>query len=129
MKILVVEDDVDQLSLRALVLASSGFETFEACDSASALQIAGEQAPGCAILDLRLPTEKAGLELIRRFRDLDAQLWIVVLTGADAARFKKLPEAALVNDVLTKPVCSADLVAKLKAIKPKPRSFTAGAGG
>lgn len=127
MKILVVEDDLDQLSLRALVLARSGFETFEASDAASALKIAGEHAPQCAVVDLRLPTEQAGLALIRGFRDLDARLWIVVLTGADPTRFKRLPEAALVNDVFTKPVCSADLIARLKAIKPKPRSFSAGA--
>jgi DNA-binding response OmpR family regulator len=116
MKVLLVDDDQDQLSLRSMVLKRSGFECFEASSAASALEIAVEQAPICAVVDLRLPTESAGLELIRKLKDFDPQLWIVVLTGANPGRFKKLPEAALVSGILTKPVRAAELVASLRAV-------------
>lgn len=119
MKVLLVEDDPDQLYLRSLLLKHCGFECFEASTMASALKIAADQTPRCAMVDLRLPTEGAGLELIRKLRDCDPQLWIVVLTGADPARFRKLPEAALVDDLLTKPVHSAEMVARLNAIPPR----------
>jgi DNA-binding response OmpR family regulator len=119
MKVLLVEDDPDQLYLRSLLLKHCGFECFEASTLASALQVAADQAPRCAMVDLRLPTEAAGLELIRKLRGCDPQLWIVVLTGTNPARFRQLPEAALVNDFLTKPVHSAEMVAKLNAIPPR----------
>jgi DNA-binding response OmpR family regulator len=116
MKIMLVEDDPDQLYLRSLLLRHCGFECFEASTIASALQVAADQRLGCAMIDLRLPTEEAGLELIRKLRNGYPQLWIVVLTGADAARFRRLPEAELVNDLLSKPVHSAEMVARLNAI-------------
>ncbi|HEX4230819.1 MAG TPA: response regulator [Bryobacteraceae bacterium] len=119
MKLLLVEDDPDQLYLRSLLLKHCGFECFEASTISSALQVAADQTPRCAMIDLRLPTEEAGLELIRKLRGWDPQLWIVVLTGTDPARFRNLPEAALVDDLLTKPVHSAEMVAKLNAIPPR----------
>lgn len=119
MRILLVEDDLDQLSLRSHLLTRSGFECSEASTVDAALNLAAEQPPQCAIVDLRLPTESAGLELIRKLRDFDSQLWIVVLTGMDPTRFKQFPEADLVNDLLTKPVRSADMIATLKAIPPR----------
>jgi DNA-binding response OmpR family regulator len=125
MKVLLVEDDADQLALRSLLLKRGGLECCEASTVASAIRIAAEQAPECAVVDLHLPTKSAGLELIRKLRDLDSQLWIIVLTGTDPARFSKLPEAALVNRVLTKPVRSAEMVAILQAIPPN--SLRAGA--
>ncbi|MGC2660879.1 MAG: response regulator [Bryobacteraceae bacterium] len=123
MKVLLVEDDPDQLSLRSLLLQRSGFECFGASAPEAAMEIASRQALDCAILDLRLPTESAGLDLIRQLRASDAQLWIVILSGADPRRFKKLPEALLVNGLLAKPVRSADMIASLKEIPL--RSFDA----
>ncbi|HWF47792.1 MAG TPA: response regulator [Bryobacteraceae bacterium] len=119
MKLLLVEDDPDQLYLRSLLLKHCGFECFEASTISSALQVAAAQMPRCAMIDLRLPTEEAGLELIRKLRDRYPQLWIVVLTGTDPSRFSRLPEAALVNDLLTKPIHSAEMVARLNAIPPR----------
>ena len=123
MKVLLVEDDPDQLALRSLLLKRAGFECFEASAPEAAMEIASRQTLDCAMLDLRLPTESAGLELIRQLRAFDAQLWIVILSGADPRRFKKLPEALLVNGLLAKPVRSAEMIASLKEIPL--RSFDA----
>ena len=116
MRVLLVEDDPDQLSLRSLLLTHSGFECSEACTVDSALKLVEERSPRCAIVDLSLPTVSAGLELIRKLRDFDSRLCIVVLTGMDPAGFQKLPEATLVNSLFTKPFRSAELIATLKAI-------------
>ena len=114
MKILVAEDDSDQLELRSLLLSQSGFETIPAPDSASALQAAATHKPDCAVVDLRFPAEEHGLGLIRELKRLHASMRIIVLTGMNAARFERLPEHALVDEVIEKGASSARLVEIIK---------------
>lgn len=115
MKILVAEDDSDQLELRSLLLSQSGFETIPARDSASALQAAATHKPDCAVVDLRFPAEEQGLGLIRELKRLDASMRIVVLTGMNAGRLERLPENALVDEVIEKGASSARLVEIIRA--------------
>jgi DNA-binding response OmpR family regulator len=114
MKILVVDDDRDQLSLRSMLIERSGFETMEASDGASAMELAAARKPACAVLDLRLPTEDAGLQLIRDLKNLDAAMHLIVLTGGDPQRLGRHPEVKLVDELMTKPASSADLIARLR---------------
>jgi two-component system response regulator PrrA len=114
-KILIAEDDQDQLELRSLLLSQSGFEAIPARDSAAALRAAADQKPECAVVDLRLPGEEHGLGLIRALRALDSAMRIIVLTGVDAARLKRLPENALVDEVIEKGSSSGRLVETIRA--------------
>jgi DNA-binding response OmpR family regulator len=111
----VAEDDQDQLELRSLLLSQSGFEAIPVRDSAAALRAAADQKPECAVVDLRLPAEKHGLSLIRALKALDAAMRIIVLTGTDAARLKRLPENALVDEVIEKGSSSSRLVETIRA--------------
>lgn len=114
MKVLLADDDEDQLHLRALVLAKSGFEIVEATDSAAALEAAAQQKPECAVVDLRFPTQAQGLALIRALKEIDAAIRIIVLTGADVGAFSRLAERSLVDEVIVKGGASARLVTKLR---------------
>jgi DNA-binding response OmpR family regulator len=114
-KVLVAEDDQDQLELRSLLLSQSGFEAIPARDSAAALRAAADFKPECAVVDLRLPAEEHGLGLIRALKALDAAIRIIVLTGMDTTRLKRLPENALVDEVIEKGSSSARLVATIRA--------------
>jgi hypothetical protein len=113
MKVLLTDDDQDQLHLRALVLAESGFDIIEASDSASALKAAKEQKPQCAVVDLRFPTQALGLALIRALKDLDAAMRIIVLTGASPGHLDRVPEKDLIDDVMLKGSGLAQLMTKL----------------
>ncbi|HEY6987634.1 MAG TPA: response regulator [Bryobacteraceae bacterium] len=115
MKVLVAEDDPDQLELRALLLARSGFETIPARDAAAALRAAAAKKPDCAVIDLRFPAEEQGLGLIRELKRLDAAMRIIVLTGASAGHLEKLPEKAMVDEVLMKGSCSSRLIEVIRA--------------
>lgn len=115
MKVLVAEDDQDQLELRSLLLSQSGFEAIPARDSAAALRAAIDQRPECAVVDLRLPAEEHGLGLIRALKALDAAMRIIVLTGMDAARLKRMPENALVDEVIVKGSSSRQLIETIRA--------------
>lgn len=119
MTVLVVDDDPDQLLLRGMLLRQSGFETAEATDLPTALELAETYKPQLAVLDWRLPTEEMGLRLIRQLKTLNPAIRLFVLTGADPSRFSRHAERQLVDDVLLKG-CSAQLTEKLKAAAAQP---------
>ena len=116
MKILVAEDDLDQLSLRCLLLARSGFEALAATDAASAIELAAEHRPECAVLDLRLPTEQCGLQLILDLKTLNPAMHVIVLTGGDGRRLAQSSERTLIDAVMTKGAASTVLIQKLRTV-------------
>lgn len=116
MKVLVAEDDEDQLLVRSMLLRESGFEPIGATDIASAIENAAAHKPECAIIDLRLPTEELGLRLIRELKTLDSSIHVFVLTGGDPRRFSTRAEKDLIDEIVVKGSGSADLIQKLKAL-------------
>jgi uncharacterized protein (TIGR00251 family) len=116
MKVLLADDDKDQLQLRGLLLATSGFETIEVSDGASALQAAEAQRPECAVVDLFFPTEELGLHLIRALKKLNEAIRVIVLTGGDPLRIGRLPEKNLVDEIIVKGSSAGYLLQKLRAM-------------
>jgi len=102
MKLLLADDDADQLELRSITLSSAGYDICAAGDVPTALRMASEESPEAAVVDLRLPTQDLGLQLIRGLKQLNSRLRVIVLTGIDPKQFEKLPERALVEAVFTK---------------------------
>lgn len=98
-RVLVVEDEADQLEMRRLILEQAGYEVVTAQTVAEARErLAGVQV---LLMDLRLPTAEDGMGLIRAAA---GSAKIVVLSGGDV-------DAALgVDEVLTKPCSSKKLL-------------------
>ena len=116
MKILVAEDDADQLSLRCMLLAHSGFETLAAGDAATALALAAEHQPRCAVLDLNLPTSGHGLHLAKQLKQLDPAMHVILLTGGGGRQLAQASASTLVDDVIIKASSFRALIEKLKQI-------------
>jgi ActR/RegA family two-component response regulator len=89
-RVLVVDDDADQLSIRSILLARYGLDPQIALDRPSALQLAEAQEFACAVVDLGLPSEAEGLLLIEGLKALRPSLRVVVLTGRSAGRTKAI---------------------------------------
>ena len=115
MKILLVDDDLDQLSIRAMLLEKSGLEVVKATDAKQARELAAEHRPDCVLMDLNLPTYDEGLALIHDLKATGANLRICILTGSDPQKFRQHPEAKLVDAIFGKPASSAALIRKLKS--------------
>ncbi len=101
-KVLLVDDDHDQLALRSMLLEHHGFEPACASDPEAAIEMARSNQPGVAVVDLRLPTEDQGWRLISRLKQALPEVWIVVLSGSSRTCAANRPESDLVNAWVTK---------------------------
>ena len=121
MRILIADDDSDQLAIRCLLLEQAGFETVAAGSYEEALRAAGQLSPEssatvCALIDLNLPDEASGRRLIRELKRSHPALQVLVLTGSSRARLARMPERELIYDVLEKGQPASQLIEKLRKI-------------
>jgi HAMP domain-containing protein/CheY-like chemotaxis protein/signal transduction histidine kinase len=104
-RLLVVEDNpAEQLSIKELL----GYEDIDVtvvATGAEAVEIVGEQAFDCVVLDLRLP-DISGFDVLERFRDTPSlgDLPVVVFTGKELspdedARLHSLARSVVVKGV------------------------------
>ena len=122
MKVLLADDDQDQLDLRRMVLSKSGYDTIAVTSAAAALEQAKIQHPQCAVIDLKIPTEAIGLGLIRALKAFDTAMRVFVLTGGDPKRIDGLPEKQLVEEVIVKGSSTAYLMKKLGELADNPQA-------
>ena len=102
MRILIIEDEPEVASALAAVLSFEGHSTSVARTGPEGLDRIAAEAPQAVFLDVRLPGT-SGVEVLRRIRQRDLALPVVILTGH--ANNRELAEARElgVTDVLRKP--------------------------
>ncbi|HUQ93432.1 MAG TPA: response regulator [Bryobacteraceae bacterium] len=108
-RILLVDDDKDQLEMRRLLLDQAGHEVQAAGSVEEAERLLDVQTPKLVLMDLRLPRTEDGLTLIRRVRASAPRVKIVVLSGY-LPDLSNLPEEGMVDQVLSKPMRSEKLL-------------------
>src|SRR6516225_7422591 len=88
-RLLVVDDNPDNVLTLSRMLQMCGFEVMSACEGRTALEIAGQFRPEFALLDIGLPSWD-GYEVARRLRavaGLDSTSFIAVTAyGTDEDR-------------------------------------------
>jgi two-component system, OmpR family, KDP operon response regulator KdpE len=111
-KILVVDDEPPIRKLLRTGLGTQGYEVLEAPNGKAALELLAKK-PDLVILDLGLP-DIEGLELLKRIRDAQSGLPIVVLSsrGDEAGKVAALDLGA--DDYVTKPFGMEELLARLR---------------
>jgi len=112
-RILVVDDEKFVLESMRQLLESEGLRPVTVEDAEGALRVLEAGGIDAVVTDLSLPGE-GGLALLRRVRDLDPNLPVVVLTGVGtvANAVAAMKEGAL--DFLQKPVEPEALLALLR---------------
>ena len=106
-RVLVVDDDRDQLEMRGLILENKGHTVLTASTCAEALERAPEFVPDVVVTDLMLPRVADGEAMIAVLRALSPQTRIVVLSG-----FSGDIEVAT-DAILRKPVRTERLLATI----------------
>jgi Response regulator consisting of a CheY-like receiver domain and a Fis-type HTH domain len=108
--LLLVDDDQIFCQVLGEALSRRGFNVQLAHDVNAALEIARQESPHYAVIDLKLP-RRSGLELVTQLNALDNTIRIVILTGyasiATAVEAIKLGA----THYLTKPADADDIVA------------------
>ena len=110
--ILIVEDEQNIVDILSFNLSREGYQTLEALDGPTGLQLALEQNPDLILLDLGLP-DMDGLELIQEVRSTSA-LPIIVISARTLERSKVAALDLGADDYLTKPFGTAELLARIR---------------
>jgi FixJ family two-component response regulator len=109
----VVDDDADARKATARLLATAGFEARTYDTARGFLDTIDMEAPGCIVLDLRLP-DQSGLELQAALAARGISLPIVFVTGHGAIPDSVRAIQGGAVDFLTKPVDGNILLAAVE---------------
>jgi two-component system KDP operon response regulator KdpE len=111
-KILVVDDEPPIRKLLRMGLTAHGYDVLDASNGKIALEQL-EKKPHLVILDLGLP-DIDGLELLRKIRDRQESLPIVVLSSREDEAGKVAALDLGADDYVTKPFGMDELLARLR---------------
>lgn len=116
MKVLVVDDDLDQASLRCLLIEQIGLRPISASSPETALPLAEHERPQCAIVDLHLPALEDGLRLVRNLKSLNSTMTIFVLTGRAPEELNSYLDQHMIEAVFIKGKAIRPLLERLQTI-------------
>lgn len=113
-KILIVEDDEKIARVIQLELEFESYEVSNAYTGKEALDKCEEESFDLILLDVMIP-ELNGLEVLRRIRQKDETVRIIMLTARDAVMDKVSGLDSGANDYMTKPFEIEELLARIRA--------------
>ena len=111
--ILIVDDEKPIVDILVYNLQKEGYNTLEAGDGATAIDIALKEKPDLILLDIMLP-KMDGLSVCKRIR-LSLNVPILMLTAKDEEIDKILGLEMGADDYITKPFSVRELMARIKA--------------
>ena len=112
--ILIVEDDEKIARVIQLELEFESYEVSNAYTGKEALDKYEEESFDLILLDVMIP-ELNGLEVLRRIRQKDETVRIIMLTARDAVMDKVSGLDSGANDYMTKPFEIEELLARISA--------------
>lgn len=112
-KVLVVDDEQAIIDVLVYNLKKEGYETLEATDGITAVNMALEQKPDLMLLDIMLP-KMDGLTVCKRVKNY-LNIPILMLTAKDAEIDKIVGLELGADDYITKPFSVRELMARVKA--------------
>ena len=112
--VLIVEDEQSIVDILSFNLTREGYDTLEALDGPTGLQLALEQNPDLVLLDLMLPG-MSGFEVCRRIRQAGSLVPVVMLTAREEEDDKVRGLELGADDYITKPFKNRELIARVKA--------------
>lgn len=116
-RVLIIDDNVDAADSLALLLDLLGFPVRVAYDGAGGLAAAAEWAPGCVLLDIRMPGLD-GYEVaywLRALPGLGGVQVVALSSYSDAAHRTQLADAGF-DHAFVKPADPHEVVAFLRSL-------------
>ena len=119
MRVLLVEDNDELVSLLVKGLARSGFSADAVANAGDAAHSLAAMRYAAIVLDLGLP-DQDGLALLRSIRGRSDSTPVLVLTARDGVSDRVNGLRAGADDYLVKPFAMEELVARLQALLRRP---------
>jgi DNA-binding response OmpR family regulator len=123
-KILIVDDSPLILKAFSNKLKTCGYDVLTAQDGGTAVNLARQQQPDLIILDINFPPDVAhgggvawdGFLIINWLRRIEEakDTPVIIITGADAAKYKERALAAGAVDFFHKPVDADELITSIR---------------
>lgn len=111
--ILVVEDEAVAAATLADFLKRSGYDVVVAANGVEALRLFKKRGAAVLVTDIRMP-EMDGLELVRRVRETEPRLPVVLMTGAlDPDEAERAAEGLGDMVLMPKPLKLRELAARI----------------
>jgi len=114
-RVLVVDDEAVLAEMVSMALRYEGWSIDTASDGASAISAARAARPDAVVLDIMLP-DMSGLEVLRKLREQNPQLPVLLLTAKDAVEDRIAGLTAGGDDYVTKPFSIEEVVLRLRAL-------------
>ena len=112
--VLIVEDERAIVEILKFNLRREGYETLEALDGETGLELASTRDPDLILLDVMLP-EMNGFDVCAALRRAGSTVPILMLTAREEENDKVFGLEAGADDYITKPFSMRELMARVKA--------------
>lgn len=113
--VLVVDDEPVLAEMVSMALRYEGWNIAAAGDGGAAVEAARNQRPDVVVLDVMLP-DMSGLDVLRKLREDNPQLPVLLLTAKDAVEDRIAGLTAGGDDYVTKPFSLEEVVLRLRAL-------------
>jgi len=114
-RILIVDDEPKLIHLVREILQATGYEVLASSSGNPALDMVAMEQPELVILDITLFGSLDGFEVARRIREF-SEVPIIMLTARINESDKLRGFEAGVDDYITKPFSSKELLARIRAV-------------
>jgi DNA-binding response OmpR family regulator len=102
-RVLVIEDDKDEVEVLKSLLERKGIEVQVARDAGQARSAFAMREPDLVLLDLILPHDVSGFEVCERLKQVNEHIPVVILSAIELDDAKDLAERVGADCYLTKP--------------------------
>jgi len=121
-RILVVDDESEFLDITVKALTVCGYETVGALTGVAGVELCRSFLPHLILLDVMMP-EVNGIETLRRIREFDRAVKVVMISGMHDLQAAREAIQLGAADYLTKPFDLKELDAYIKEIIESPAEW------
>lgn len=115
MKVLVVEDEPNNMMLMTRILKHYGHEPIEAYTGTEGIEKTTSSKPDVVLMDLKLP-DMEGFEATRRIRETNKNVPIIAVSSFSMDDIQEKFDSAQFNGYIQKPVNSTTIMGEIKTI-------------
>ena len=114
-KILLIDDSSLTRRILRSILDPAGYHVIEAPDGKTAIEVFSSEKPDLTLLDLTME-DMHGLEVLKKLRQIDAQVKVIIVSADIQSFTRKEAEEAGASAFLNKPVSAEVTLNTVKSI-------------